>query len=156
MDALVPPITSNLPVCQKPSGGQTPRHGVNKQSKMGHYRALTTATSGGRTPSPRVAPSRWSAKCNPHDLYVYAVMYQSGIIPSRSAETGREDRAVTASHHRLSRFYSVISGRSTSVHRSLARAMSFNACLLILMVNSQGRTTSAGSVSGAYFTQTEQ
>ena len=67
-----------------------PRYHVNKQSKSGKFRTVTMAISGGRTrvyeslcPSPRC----WAKLCT-HDLYVYAVTYQSSIILSRLAETG--------------------------------------------------------------------
>ena len=63
--AQVPPMTSHHSielefwplVCNKPSGGRTPRYRVNKQSKSGNFRNLATTISGGWIPSLQVTPS---------------------------------------------------------------------------------------------------
>ena len=55
--------------------------------------------------------------------------------PSRSAETGSEDWAVTASQNRCSRFRGVISGRSTSVRRPSVFVTGFYASILYMQRN---------------------
>ena len=57
-------------------------------------------------------------------------------IPSRLAETMREDGAVTVGQHGLSRFRGVISDRSTSIRRLLARITGVCASINITMLRS--------------------